>query len=244
MARANRVRQLIGDRHWLTDGHHKEAIVRELLIRYVPASLNVGSGFIKSRDGASCSPEIDILISDSSTHPPYFNEGGIQITPPSSAVAVIEMKSTFDASSLSGALNAIQGTQSVLEDSASNVWRCIFFAVVEREFDSFIKTVLSKISDALGEIDSADAKKAALRLPTCIASFEKFVMFARADIEDNSLVLNFFDFGSVSASVAFSDLFEHIRSFYGKTQSGELSDIVLGIPNAGHIKHVVKMDHG
>jgi len=28
-ARQNRVRMLIGDAHWLSDGHHKEAILRE-----------------------------------------------------------------------------------------------------------------------------------------------------------------------------------------------------------------------
>lgn len=43
IARASRVRQLIGSRHWLSDGHHKEMLVREFLKRYLPVTLEIGS---------------------------------------------------------------------------------------------------------------------------------------------------------------------------------------------------------
>ena len=43
-ARAQRVRTLIGDAHWLSDGNHKEALLREFLRRYLPPELVITMG--------------------------------------------------------------------------------------------------------------------------------------------------------------------------------------------------------
>jgi hypothetical protein len=36
---ANRVRDLIGNAHWLSDGHHKEYLLTALLQRHLPSGL-------------------------------------------------------------------------------------------------------------------------------------------------------------------------------------------------------------
>ena len=241
-ARANRVRQLIGDKHWLTDGHHKEVIVREFLIRYLPASLVIGSGFIKSRDGVTCSPEIDILISDSSKHPAYFNEGGIQILPPSSAVAYIEMKSTFSADSFSKAIAAISNTQICLSDIETDIWRCICFASVDRDLDSFTSTVCQELKKLISELGFNCSSEIIKRLPTCISSFKSHVVFVREDEANNSIVLNFFNFGKLSVSIAFTDLVEHVRAHLGHSGNGELSEIVMELPRNGYSKQVININ--
>lgn len=242
-ARANRVRQLIGGRHWLTDGHHKEVIVREFLKRYLPVSLEIGSGFIKSKDGNTCSPEIDILISDSSKHPAYFNEGGIQILPPSSAVAYIEMKSTFSASSLFKAIEAVSNTQLSLGDESANIWRCICFTSVDSDFTSFSKTVIEQFKKHVADLSSNSSHEVIKMLPTCIASFGSYIVFIRENIEGNSIVLTFFEFEALSAAIAFSDLFEHIRNHFGHIGVGELSALVENLQNLQYAKHEVNINN-
>jgi hypothetical protein len=92
-ARADRVRSLIGDHHWLSDGHHKEYVVREFLARHLPGRITVSRGFIKPPDREiSPSREIDIMLSDFSLHPPWFNEGGVVIAPPTAVAAQLQVK--------------------------------------------------------------------------------------------------------------------------------------------------------
>jgi hypothetical protein len=67
-SRADRVRNLIGDKHWLSDGTYKEFLIREFLARYLPSHLNVSRGFIRHLEIDAVSPEIDILIADPCSH--------------------------------------------------------------------------------------------------------------------------------------------------------------------------------
>lgn len=237
MARANRVRDLIGDRHWLTDGHHKEVIVREFLRRYLPNCLEIGSGFIKPLDGSLCSTEVDILISNPTLHPAYFNEGGIQILPPSSVAAYIEMKSSFSASSFEKALNAMSSTQESLGENAKEVWRCICFCHVNVSLSSFVNSIEKKLSAHI--FDKSDI---ANRLPTCIASFENYVVFVRFDTEKGNIILNSFDLGKLSIAAAFCDLFEHARYLLGGNNSGELSKYLDNLNNTGYQKKVIELN--
>jgi len=42
----DRVRYIIDDKHWLTDGEWKESVLRSILRRHLPSSVCVGSGFL------------------------------------------------------------------------------------------------------------------------------------------------------------------------------------------------------
>ncbi len=239
MARANRVRDLIGDKHWLTDGHHKEVIVREFLRRYLPNCLEIGSGFIKPLDGDLCSTEVDILISNPTLHPAYFNEGGIQILPPSSVAAYIEMKSSFSSSNFGTALKAISSTQESLGENAKKVWRCICFCHVNVDLDSFANSIENKLSTLILGLDKSDI---ANRLPTCIASFESYVAFVRFDAEKDNIILNFFDLERLSIAAAFCDLFEHARHLLGGNNSGELSKYLANLNKTSYLQKVIKLN--
>lgn len=58
----NRVRNLLGNGHHLTDGEWKEAVLRTLIRRHIPVSIEIGRGFIV-KSGCS-SHQIDILFFD------------------------------------------------------------------------------------------------------------------------------------------------------------------------------------
>lgn len=54
----NRVRHLINDQHWQTDGEWKESVLRTIIQRSAPLNMTVGRGFIVDRDRSST--QIDI----------------------------------------------------------------------------------------------------------------------------------------------------------------------------------------
>lgn len=242
LASANRVRYLIGDRHWLTDGHHKEVIIRELLARFLPHSLTIGSGFIKNNINKTCSPEVDILITDNSKHPPYFNEGGIQIVPNTSVLGYIEVKSTFTKQVLSKAVSSVSKTQAVNYGQPSDeVWRCILFSTLDSDHDSFNKIVEEVITEHINKSTEDDFSFIVNSIPTCIASFDSHVVFLRADLDKNTVVLNCFEHGDMSSAVAFCDLFDFVRAAFGYIAPGELSKIVDDIQPINYTKIEIKI---
>jgi len=70
----NRVRNFINDRHWQTDGEWKESVLRSFLRRNLPSSVEIGRGFVISKDKTS--QQIDILIYDADK-PTLFRDGAL-----------------------------------------------------------------------------------------------------------------------------------------------------------------------
>ncbi|NOT63127.1 MAG: hypothetical protein HOP19_23205 [Acidobacteria bacterium] len=85
----DRVRQLISDHHWLSDGEWKETVLRSVLRRHLPASIKIGRGFVIKPD--SPSKQIDVLIYDSSM-PTLFLDGDIVMVTPDAVRGIIEIK--------------------------------------------------------------------------------------------------------------------------------------------------------
>jgi len=132
LSRSQRVRKLIGDAHWLSDGFHKEELVREFLTRYLPSNLRVSRGFIVPADHElSVSGEIDVLITDPNVEPPWFCEGNLVIAPPSSVVGHLHVKTKFARDELSNVLTSGSVASHIVRSigSSRNLWfGGIFFA--------------------------------------------------------------------------------------------------------------------
>ena len=88
----DRVRNLIDDSHWQTDGEHKEAALRVVLKRHLPESLIVGRGFVVTQHGPSS--QIDLLIVDGSK-PTLFKDGDLMIVTADCVKAIIEAKTSL-----------------------------------------------------------------------------------------------------------------------------------------------------
>jgi hypothetical protein len=86
----DRVRNLIGGANWAEEGRYKEAILRNVIRRFLPKNLDIGTGFIL-KDKKEISKQIDIIIYDN-TYPVLFREGDFVITSPESVKAIIEVK--------------------------------------------------------------------------------------------------------------------------------------------------------
>lgn len=85
----DRIRYIINDGHWQTDGEWKESVLRSILSRHLPSNIEVGSGFIVSPD--SHGGQTDILIYDSST-PIIFKEGHLAFVPANGVRGIVEVK--------------------------------------------------------------------------------------------------------------------------------------------------------
>lgn len=85
----NRVRNFIGGSHWLTDGEWKESVLRSMLRRHLPKSVEIGRGFIVSSAGNS--QQIDILIYSADV-PVLFRDGDLVFVTPDAVLGLIEVK--------------------------------------------------------------------------------------------------------------------------------------------------------
>lgn len=238
--RADRVRCLIGGVHWLSDGYHKEAIIREFLHKYIPRNLNIERGFIRPPvDDVRCSPEIDILIADPSIHPPYFNEGGLQIVPPSSVVAHFEIKTNFTKESLEDALQCVSNTQLIVDKfgDPEKVWCGICF--YELPDSRSIETISSTITETIrekaakllkdGSIKSLDHCNFVKLLPNCIATVSGFIAFISL-VNDDSLKLRVFETNEISFACMFTDFFAFLRTSYQAASYGAFDSIIDSLP--------------
>lgn len=94
MAQKNRVRHFIGLEHLPSDGAWKEAVLRAMISRTLPARFAVASGFVITEQVVSS--QIDVLIYDTSV-PVLYKGGDLVFVQPSACAAIIEVKSSLDA---------------------------------------------------------------------------------------------------------------------------------------------------
>ncbi len=115
---SHRVRNLIGDSHWLTDGHHKEYLLLNLLSRFLTGSLIASRGFVISHQNKLLrSTEQDILIIDTSIEPPLFNQGGVVVSFPEAVIASVSIKTTFCKKSLHEVLDGFVSLSEITKNN-------------------------------------------------------------------------------------------------------------------------------
>ncbi|AJX23438.1 hypothetical protein X986_1156 [Burkholderia pseudomallei] len=100
MAQRNRVRHFIGLDHLPSDGAWKEAVLRAMISRTLPSRYAVASGFVITEETASS--QIDVLIYDTSI-PVLYKGGDLVFVQPSACAAVIEVKSSLNATAFRNA---------------------------------------------------------------------------------------------------------------------------------------------
>ncbi len=105
LAIKDRVRHLIN--HWGEDGRYKEAVLKSIILRFLPEQFNVGTGFvvrqINSQGQHKSSYQIDLIIYDTS-FPVLFKEGDFVILTPDAVNAIIEVKANLRNQKLSKVL--------------------------------------------------------------------------------------------------------------------------------------------
>lgn len=89
----NRVRNLMDNPHWLSDGEWKESVVRSMIRRIIGHNIAVGRGFVVS-DNMETS-QIDVLLYDAS-HPVLHRDGDFVFITPAACRGIIEVKTQLE----------------------------------------------------------------------------------------------------------------------------------------------------
>lgn len=83
LALTNKVRNLIN--HWGEDGRYKEAVLKNVIKRFLPEKFSIGTGFVikqtEIRGEHLSSRQIDLIIYDNAS-PLLFKEGDFVILTP------------------------------------------------------------------------------------------------------------------------------------------------------------------
>lgn len=110
----DRVRDLIGASHWLSDGEYKEAVLRRLLRAYLPEAYTVGRGFVLCANG-ELTRQVDIMIvrRDTAT---LFRDGDLMVVTPEGVRAIIEVKTRLESK------NAIRKAAERLMSNSAKIW--------------------------------------------------------------------------------------------------------------------------
>jgi len=102
----DRVRYLIGDRHYGEDGRYKEAILKNIIRKFLPTNISIGTGFIVSTGkGDKISRQLDIILYDN-TRPVLFSEGDFIITTSYNVRGIIEVKTRMTTGNLRTVVNS------------------------------------------------------------------------------------------------------------------------------------------
>lgn len=120
----DRVRNIIGPNHWASDGSHKEAVLKEILSKFLPSEYEISSGFIVDDEGKS-SKQIDIIIYKNSS-PVLFRSPDFVIIPREYVKAIIEVKTDLGGRSLISALNNLYSAQKIMNKSSQHIHTAIF----------------------------------------------------------------------------------------------------------------------
>lgn len=207
ISRADRVRQLIGDAHWLSDGRHKENLLKQFLQRHLPPHLRIDPGFISPPDTTrKLSGEIDILITDPCWGPAFFAESGITIVPPESVVAHVHVKSEFRFANLKDVFESIRSAYSAISSSvdAHSVWSAGFF------FSDAKATEPKRCLEWCRKIIADAPRVARFALPSCIAVLgQTILLFERRP--SKPLLIRAFDHGNLAPAIMLTELFAHLE---------------------------------
>ena len=100
----DRIRYLMDDPHWLTDGEWKESILRKILRRQLPEDIGVGHGFIITDQ--RCSKQIDILVYNTA-YPMVFRDGDLVFLHSDAVYGMVSVKNQADNSLVSKAIEEL-----------------------------------------------------------------------------------------------------------------------------------------
>lgn len=96
IAVSKRVRNLI--RHGGEDGRHHEAVLKNVIMKFLPDRYSIGTGFVikpnQNRGEHTPSKQIDLIIYDTN-YPTFFKEGDFVILTPDAVKGIIQVKANL-----------------------------------------------------------------------------------------------------------------------------------------------------
>lgn len=124
---------------WQWVGEHCEVLIRQFLRSFLPPSLALGKGYVHGvlEEGGvkTRCPEIDIIIYDQEKFAPFFIMGDFVIVHPKSVMAMLQVKRTLDATTLTKAMKNIVLARRHVLSATPYPRRNLYSAIVTFEND-------------------------------------------------------------------------------------------------------------
>ena len=139
----DRVRNLIGNANWGEEGRYKEAILRNVIKRFLPHNLSVATGFVV-RDRV-VSRQLDIIVYDNN-YPLLFSEGDFIVTSPDNVKGIIEVKTSLDATGLE---EATEHFESNFVDELLPHTDTAFYGIFSYGFSVNEQNLVQRVADIL-----------------------------------------------------------------------------------------------
>jgi hypothetical protein len=133
-ARSGQIRRLVRQ-HGPSVGAAHEVILRRFLRDYLPRSLEVGHGFIRTHAG-HLSAQTDILIYTASHYAPLYRVDDFVILPPEAVVAAIEVKTSVTRADFVSSMHQLARSKSLATEALIGMF--IFHPVKIATFERYI----------------------------------------------------------------------------------------------------------
>lgn len=215
-SRADRVRALIGDAHFLSDGHHKEYIIRNIARRHLPPSVEIGSGFIRRGIGLlQVSREQDILVTDASSAMPVLCEDGLIVSHPSLVLSALSVKTTARIDTVTDVIGVLSTAAEVVYGKAGTDVppSCMYGGMFFRADSDNSTTVSGWFAKLLGRTGLASSTLWAMQSPWVFAVDRMGVIVcvreATADASSR-IAIRFYRANDLAFAVLLGHLFEHV----------------------------------
>ena len=162
LAQASRVRDLVGGRHWPSDGFHKEFVLKAILDRHVPAGYQVSRGFVIDPSDDVVSTEQDLVILDMTADSLPFNQGRLAISFPNSVAAALSVKTAFSSATVNDAFSGLM--------SLASVWKRIGTPVMPWLGGFFFDSEFDQLENGLGLVSREMARMNPIKVPLSMPS--------------------------------------------------------------------------
>lgn len=220
---ANRVRDLLGDTHWLTDGGHKEFLLIELLRRHIPFGMIASRGFVISEtDSTKRSREQDILIVDAMEEGPVFNQGGVIIAFPRAVRAAISVKTEMSNDEVKNSVLVLNSVMNVVgpDCDPASIWRGAFYFTESVEVAGNATLVYGQIVRGTGAAPIVPVPGHARRqTPDCHASSAGLFFKADHGTEASPTVIRGYKCAGLATAFFLGQLLEHLAVARGAAHS-------------------------
>lgn len=168
----NRVRNFIGGNHWLTDGEWKESVIRSMLRRNLPKTVEVGRGFIVSSEGNS--HQIDVLIYSADV-PILFRDGDLVFVTPDAVLGMIEVKTRF---------RSVREFEAAVEQLTANARWSARGAPLEKFFGIFVYDSQIDYQAALEVLAVKAGGDPGLVVDLVCLGEQEFIRWTKADVHN------------------------------------------------------------
>ena len=148
----DRIRNLIGSAHWLTDGEYKESILRKVIENFAPEVFRIGRGFVcypsSQNTGKKCSTQIDILIT-SKDKPTLYKDIDLHLVTADSVKAIIEVKTKLQqGTEFQGIVKSLsENVKQIRENTKSSCWAGLFVYESGNITHEYLLRVLQEVAN-------------------------------------------------------------------------------------------------